>query len=305
MIFARLTQRWQAVRYWREHQSLSRLELARRLADAPGGVLASPLHHLGQRDYLVRGLPARDRLRCMLAHYRFEDATFNAAYRDAVHGGPGLALWRHESEGGDFALMLGSDTQGDPEGELTIALTVDGVVLHRLSWTWVEGALFGIDLATVPLVTRNQGRWSQAGAAFDKFETVFPNNSPSFFCFAALQGMAQMLDIERVLAVRAGAHVAWVPGQDEAQARAFENSYDGFWRILGGAELDARSYLIALPFYLKPLQDMPSKHRKRAAQRREYWRAIGEATRATLLRIHAPVERSWVRRASEAATEQA
>lgn len=313
MIFARLTQRWQALRYWREHQSLSRLELVRRLADAPGGVLASPLHQLGQRDYLMRGMDARDRLRCVLAHYRFEDATFNAtfnaAYHDAVYDGPGIALWRHESQDGDFALTLGANAQdeNDGEGDLTIALTVDGVLLHRLSWTWVEGALFGIDLAatpTLPLVTRNQGRWNESGAAFEAFENVFPNNSPSFFCFAALQGMAQLLGVDRVLAVRATSHLAYAPRQDEAQARAFENSYDGFWRILGGAELDARSYLIPLPFYLKPLQDMPSKHRKRAAQRREYWRAIGEATRATLLRIHAPVERAWVQRASEPSTEQ-
>ncbi len=34
---------------------------------------------------------------------------------------------------------------------------------------------------------------------------------------------------------------------------------------------------------------MPSKHRKRAAQRREYWRTIGDAARATLQRhlLHA------------------
>ena len=303
MIFARLTQRWQALRYWREHQSLSRLALVRRLADTSGGALASPLDRLGQRDYLARGMDVRERLRCVLAHYGFEDAAFNGAYQQAVYGGAGIALWRHD-DGNAFTLTLASDARDDAVGELTIALTVDGALLHRLSWTWVDGAVFGVEPPIVPFVTRNQGRWNESGAAFEAFERVFPNNSPSFFCFAALQGMAQLLGIDRALAVRAHAHVAHAPNADEAQARAFENSYDGFWRILGGAEMDARSYLIPLPFYLKPLQDMPSKHRKRAAQRREYWRAIGEAVHVTLAPLQVRGSHPAPQRADMPTTEQ-
>ncbi len=276
MIFARLTQRWHALRYWREHQSLSRLKLVRRLENAPDDDL---FRHVSGRDYLARGMKVRERMRCVLAHYRFEEATFNAAYRHAAHHG-GLVLWQHKGEGGDFIMRLEHAPRIDPEGELTLSLVIDGTVLHRLSWTWVEGAVVGVDLPIVPFVTRNAGLWRDAGGAFEAFEQVFPNNSPSFFCFAALQGAVQALGFDRVVAVRGSAHVAYEAAQD----KAFENAYDGFWRILGGAELDARSFLVPLPFYLKPLQDMPSKHRKRAAQRREHWRAIGEAARGVLLR---------------------
>lgn len=276
MIFARLTQRWHALRYWREHQSLSRLKLVRRLENAPDDDL---FRRVSGRDYLARGLGVRERMRCVLAHHRFEDATFDGAWRQAVHHG-GLALWRHEDEGGSFVMRLDHAPRIDPEGELTMSLVVDGAVLHRLSWTWVEGAVVGVDLPTVPFVTRNAGLWRDAGGAFDAFERVFPNNSPSFFCFAALQGAAQALGFDRVVAVRGSLQVTY----DAAQDKAFENAYDGFWRILGGAELDARSFVVPLPFYLKPLQDMPSKHRKRAAQRREHWRVIGDAARSTLLR---------------------
>ena len=280
MIFARLTQRWHALRYWREHQSLSRLKLVRRLENAPADDL---FRQVSGRDYLARGMKVRERMRCVLAHYRFEEETFNSAYRQAAHHG-GLVLWQHsvgqEHDGGSFVMRLEHAPRIDPEGELTLSLVVDGAVLHRLSWTWVEGAVVGVDLPVVPFVTRNAGLWRDAGGAFEAFERVFPNNSPSFFCFAALQGAAQALGFDRVVAVRGSAHVAYEAAQD----KAFENAYDGFWRILGGAELDARSFLVPLPFYLKPLQDMPSKHRKRAAQRREHWRAIGDAARAVLLR---------------------
>lgn len=286
MIFARLTQRWHALRYWREHQSLSRIAGTARAPDAPGDDL---FQQVSSRDYLARGLGVRERMRCVLAHYRFEQAAFGPAYRQAVDG-DGLVLWQHEVEGEDevdgagFALRLARAPRHDPEGELTISLVADGKVLHRLSWTWVEGGLFDIPLPVVPFVTRNAGLWRDAGDAFEAFERVFPNNSPSFFCFAALQGACQALGIDRVLAVRGASHVAYEPAQD----KAFENAYDGFWRILGGAEKDARTSLVPLPFYLKPLQDMPSKHRKRAAQRREHWRAIGDAAHAALQRQMAP-----------------
>lgn len=253
MIFARLTQRWHALRNWRGNQSVHPL---------------APAH----------GVPA---------HVRFEDATFNRAYHEAVHSEPGLVLWQQDGEHGRFLLRLQSAAHAGHEGELTLSLVADGAILHRLSWTWRDGAgCMGWDtpLPVVPFLTRNAGLWRDAGAAFEAFEHAFPNNSPSFFCFAALQGAAQALGIDRVVAVRATAH----PAYEAAQDAAFQNAYDGFWRILGGVEMDAHNYLITLPFYLKPLQDMPSKHRKRAAQRREHWRAIGDAARTTLLRHMAP-----------------
>lgn len=273
-----IARRLRMLRYWREHQALGRLDIVRRFAAAsPNG---DPFDHLADRDYLVRGLSARERIQYVLSHYRFEDAAFNAAYKEAVYGGQGLTLWQHESEAGNFVLRLEMAPRHDAEGDLTIALLADGQYLHRLSYTWLDGELAGVNMPTVPFVTRNQGRWADSGAAFEAFERAFPNNSPSFFCFAAMQGMAQALGMDRVVAIKCTAHVAYDPND----LKHFENAYDGFWRILGGVEMSERSYLVKLPFYLKPLEDMPSKHRKRAALRRENWRAIGDSTRTTILR---------------------
>ena len=258
MIFARLTQRWHALRNGRGNKAISQ-------------AISQTMSPLAQ----AHGV---------LAHVRFEDATFNGAYHEAVHGDAGLVLWQQDGEHGRFSLRLQSAAHEGHEGELTLSLIADGAILHRLSWIWRDGAGCNVPLPIVPFLTRNAGLWRDAGAAFEAFERAFPNNSPSFFCFAALQGAAQALGIDRVVAVRATAH----PAYEAAQDAAFQNAYDGFWRILGGVEMDAHNYLITLPFYLKPLQDMPSKHRKRAAQRREHWRAIGDAARTTLLRYMAP-----------------
>jgi uncharacterized protein VirK/YbjX len=266
------------LRFYRDHAALCQLDVYRE--HVMRGDNDDPFHHLSHRGYLMQGLSSRQRVQCVLSHYRFEETTFDAAYKAAVYAEGGLPLWQHSAGEHAFLIRLEMASRTNAEGDLTIALLADGKVLHRLSFSWIEGALAGVPAPLVPFVARNQGRWSDSGEAFEAFETCFPNNSPSFFCFAAMQGLVQAVGMDQVLAVKCTSHIAW----DPEEIKHFANAYDGFWKILGGVELPGNAWLIALPFYLKPLADMPSKHRKRAAQRREYWRAIGDSTRATLQR---------------------
>jgi hypothetical protein len=129
-----------------------------------------------------------------------------------------------------------------------------------------------------PFIARNQGHRADVAGAFSAFGLVFPHNSPSYFCFAALQGIAQALGFRQIAAVKAGWQSAWTP----ADARHFANAYDGFWETLGGVPLAGRCWRIALPLQLKPLAEIPSRHRKRAALRREHWQAVGEMARLAL-----------------------
>jgi uncharacterized protein len=303
MILAHLTRHWLARRrhvrlsswlvsvarsarvllYYREHAALCRLDVYRNYALAPAH--DDLFHHLSQRGYLATDFSARERVQCVLSHYRFEETTFDAGYRQAVYLAGGLPLWQQTVGDNVFQIRLERSACAQAEGDLTIALVADGTVLHRLSFSWIEGALVDVPVPLLPFMGRNQGRWNESDEAFEAFERCFPNNSPSFFCFAAMQGMAQALGMDQVVGVKCTSHVAY----ERAQDKHFANAYDGFWKILGGVEMANGTWLVALPFYLKPLADMPSKHRKRAAQRREYWRAIGDSARATLQRhlLHA------------------
>jgi len=303
MIFAHLTRYWLArrseprssswtqavlrsarvLRHYRAHAALCRLDVYRNHVLTPAN--GDPFPHLGHGGYLMRGLRTRQRVQCALSHYRFEETTFDAVYKAAVYGGGGLILWEQTVGEHAFLIRLESAPRMRAEGDLTIALVADGKVLHRLSYSWIEGRFAGVAAPLVAFMARNQGRWTDSGEAFDAFEACFPNNSPSFFCFAAMQGLARAVDMEQVMAVKCTAHIAYDP--DEIQH--FANAYDGFWKILGGVELPDGAWRVALPFYLKPLADMPSKHRKRAAQRRDNWRAIEASTRSTLQRhlLHA------------------
>lgn len=263
--------------FGREHAALCRLAVVREhiARAAPHDVF----HHLTQRGYLLRGLSARQRVQCALFHYRFDDATFDAPWQQAVYRDGGLRLWERHVDGSTFFIRLEMAVRLDAEGDLTIALVADNKVLHRLSFSWVDGATFGVAAPVVPFIARNQGRWIDSDAAFAAFEHAFPNNAASYFCFAALQGVARALGMAHVLAVKSAAHIAW----RASAAPHFANAYDTFWTALGGAPHGASCYRVALPFHARPLAAVPARHRKRAALRRANWQAIDDSAHAALL----------------------
>jgi uncharacterized protein VirK/YbjX len=291
MIFANLTKHWAARRrqyslaswflcivrslrvlaFYGEHQALCRLDVVRNYVAVPSN--DDLFHHLSHRDYLVKNFSARERVRCVLTHYRFEDATFSRAYKQAVYLAGGLTLWHRSANGSSFSITLAMAPRMNAEGDLILIFLADGKCLHRLGFSWIEGSVAGVASPVVPFLARNQGRWTDSDDAFAAFEKAFPHNSPSFFCFAAMQGLAQAVNMPQVVGIKSACHVAF----DPAAVKHFANAYDGFWKIVGGIELPGSGHLIALPFYVKPLAEMAGKHRKRAAGRRAYWREISES----------------------------
>lgn len=239
-------------------------------------------HHLSHRDHLAKGLSLRERVRCVRVHYGFEQETFDAGYKQAVYRDGGLALWRHEADGRVFEIRLQMACRLNAEGDLTLMALADGHCLHRLSFSWVDGDFAGADASMqsiLPFAARNQGHREDGADALAAFEQAFPHNSPSFFCFAALQGIAQALGMQRILGVKAACQSAHEP----AAHKRFANAYDHFWQTLGGVDRPGLAYEIALPLRLRPLSETPAKHRKRAATRRAHWAAIADSTRCALL----------------------
>lgn len=301
MVFALLTRHWLARRHYpfaswvaciarslrvllfrRDHRALLALSVYRNHVTQ---VHDDVFHHLSHRHYLAKGLTLRQRVRAVLTHYRFEDATFDAAYYRAVYRDGGLVLWQHTAENGaQVAVKLDMAQRLNAEGDLTLVLVADGQRVHRLSFSWVDRHGSAVDEPKIiPFIARNQGHRFDDATAVAAFRSAFPANSPlvktpSFFCVAALQGIAQALGMDQVSAVKSASHC----GYDDADAAHFANAYDGFWQILGGTPLPGYAWRIALPFHVKPLSDIPSKHRKRAAQRREQWDRIAAAARQAL-----------------------
>ena len=311
MVFTHLIRHWMARRHYPFASWAACIVRSLRVLlfyRAHAALLASPVyryhvrhvhddvfHHLSHRHYLARDVSLRQRVRCVATHYRFEDATFDAAYQRAVYRTGGLLLWHHDTGHGRVEIRLGMAQRLNAEGDLTLTLLADGKRVHRLSFSWVDAGFAGIAGADkrrmLPFVARNQGPGADAAGALDALRRAFPDNSPvvttpGFFCFAALQGIAQALGMDQVVAVKSAWHCAY----KKADEKHFAAAYDGFWRILGGTELPGRAWHIALPFYMKPLAEIGSKHRKRAVVRREQWLAVAtsarHALRSHMLAVH-------------------
>ncbi|GAC1409681.1 MAG: VirK/YbjX family protein [Burkholderiaceae bacterium] len=234
--------------------------------------------HLSHRFYLMRGLTARQRATCVLTHYNFEETTFTTQYKRAVYLEGGLEVWCYRTNSLEFRITLMIAPRTVAEGELVVTLFAGETYLHRLNFNWAPSSLFGLIPEVLPVIVRNQGRHLDSDAAMASFEAVFPNNSPSFFCFAAMQGIAHAAGMNRIIGTRGEAQISFEP-----QRRPhFMNAYDHFWEKLGGVELPCNGYLIALPFYSKSLLEIPAKRRKRAAARRRFWDQISDSARCTV-----------------------
>ena len=236
-----------------------------------------PFHHLSHRGYLRQGLTVRQRVQYVYQHYAFESRRWTDDYRRAVYGGPGLELWRSDGGGAVVTIRLEAGMRDVPEGDLSIVLSVDDAALHRINFSWLADTQDGTVTPFLALSQTGPRSWNTE--ALFAFERDFPQSSPAFFCFAAVEGVARVVGCTAILAVRSHEQVGARKGHDTAQ---FKRSYDNFWRALGGWDCGRQGFLVPLPAHEKPLSKMSSSHRWRAQKRRRHWKAIEAATVETL-----------------------
>lgn len=264
--------------YMRPHIELFRLDSYMNCA-AP--ILKHDLfHHLSRRYYLARHLTPRQRVQCRLSHYRFEDESFDLRYRQQVYSSGGLVLWKKTLNGAEFQILLGLADRYAAEGDLGVTLLVDGERLHALFFSWVTGEL-ALRSDRAIFIALNQGRHQHESQ--EKFNAAFPYNSPNFACYAALQGIAQAVGAKQLLAVSSHLQVCYSPKRSEK----FNKSYNSFWEEAGGVRDSSGIYVLPVPRPMKPLSEIPAKHRKRAANRRVLLNEIStHSCRRVALRFH-------------------
>lgn len=274
-----LSRSMRALSYYGKHKSLFRLSTYRDYAISK--LDAVQFHHLGRQGYLHSSFGMRERVESIICHYRFEEEHFNAAYKTAVYAAKGLQLWTHTTGKDSFIIRLRRELSSDVEGELTISLIANSVVLHQLSFTWIGGHIFEIPENSIPFITRNQRQSTDSAEALSAFEKCFGSSVPDFFCIAAIQGIAQSLGVNNLLAINYNSQVKFTPTEVEQ----FQRAYDGFWKVLGAVRLRSGVWFLRLPFYTKPMSEIPSKNRKRTAIRRRQWSAVGESAHV-IIRNH-------------------
>lgn len=277
--FGLLSSLWRLLRSSRalllpaEHARLGRLDIYRHYLSLSDG--ENYFHHLAYPHYLAKGLGFRQRVRFALRHYEFDAACFNGDYKRRVYSRRGLTLWEKQVAGAHFRFALSVAWRIPPEGDLCAALFIDGQRLHSMNFSWISDPHTG---QIVPYITRNQGRWPHDPERLMQFEKAFPHNSPRYFCLAAVQGVARAVGAVRMLAVSGALQTCHCPEDDQQ----FAASYDAFWESQGGVPVPSWGYSLPIPFFSKPLSEVPTKHRKRAMMRRAHWTEIEQSATAVL-----------------------
>jgi uncharacterized protein VirK/YbjX len=244
--------------------------------------------YFSHESYLSKEFSLRQRLACAVSHYEHESRNCGPAYHEAVYRAPrGLTLWQRLVNGTRYTLSLRATEQYRHEGDLSILCLVDDEPVCRLSFSFVHGTLFGIDAPMTLLVTRNQ---TNRNAALQRFRADFKQNSPPYFCVAAVCGIAMAHGMRELCLIRDEAQVSY----DPRFAQSFKNSYSGFWPSFGAKPLDSHAaFTMTVPPALNPIANV--KHKSRAAARRQNWLEIMVNARQAILedritRLPSPID---------------
>jgi len=233
------------------------------------------LKSLGQ-NYLARNLDARARLDCFIYHYErvrssFPDHTLKMLlYWD-------IPLYEMTEEGHKFSLDLGSSRPYDKEGELSLLLKVDSLIIFTLTFTIIPAWVVGSCAADALLISRLQGERSCP----DEIRLATKAMSgvrPRALLLAALQGIAYALGVEEIDAVSAREQTSYC-GHSES---SFLSSYDEFFAELGLKKNSSGFFSSRVPIPEKPLMLVDPNNRRTARKKQAFKGQIQMACAASL-----------------------
>ena len=261
-----------AMMHFRQHRDLFTLPLYHRYIAQKGGL--DGLIHLSRRYFLSTRLTPQQRIDCALSHYRHESEGYSTRYHQEVYCEQGITLWSKCVDDVDYSIRLEASATDTLrcEGVLCVSLYVGRIVVATISFSWVDSRVFGANLGVIPFVTRNQSE-GKSSPELLLFRKTFPQNSPPYFCFAALCGIAEAHAVNVISAVRHDCQVSFQP----KFATGFRNSYCGLWQSFGAVELDRQAVLLKIPFTSTPISALKPHHRSRALHRRRHWSEISQS----------------------------
>jgi uncharacterized protein VirK/YbjX len=226
--------------------------------------------------YLSKAFTLAQRVDCAINHYSFEGQNYGPTYHRSVYHSPrGLALWHRVIDGTNYSINLRATEDYRYEGDLSILCFVDDTRICRVSFSYVDGRLFGLKSERTMFVTRNQ---TDRSPELQRFRDCFKQNSPPYFCLASVCGIAMANGMRAIFMVKDDAQIAY----QERYAAGFRSSYSALWEAFGAQQIDdRRAYRMSIPPKLTPVSIV--KHKKRAVARRNNWLEIAMSTRQAML----------------------
>lgn len=236
------------------------------------------MFYIRHRHYLCRGLNFSERISSAFLHYSYEDNKYNRKYKELSYRDGGLILWSDKIDGILYEILLSGTKENRHEGGIRITLRMEReLILNVFSYAWMNAALINAGSGVVPFITCNQSMRHDSTAIL-MFRTIFPQQSPHYFCLAAMVGVALANGFKKIAAVKHDRQIAY----KKEYEKSFLHSYTDLWSKFGASDIGEKAYLMNCPLTLRHLENVPSNHRKRAAMRRKQWNTISESTISTL-----------------------
>jgi uncharacterized protein VirK/YbjX len=223
--------------------------------------------------YLARGLSRSERAEMLIGHYACLARRLNGDFLTRVCEDP-LVLWEEKIEDDVFRIRLGFSTVTHAEGDLSLVFEANALSVYQLSFTIGPGSVFGLLAPLVACVARIQGK----GKGFQHIRHATKacrDVAPPLLLLAALQGVALALEITDVVGVDAGNQLSLDMGDRSDGAQA-PSVYNEFWLAQGASTIVRGMFHLPVPLPEKPLSQVKQGHRRRAAQRQEFRRAVTE-----------------------------
>jgi uncharacterized protein VirK/YbjX len=215
--------------------------------------------YLGQ--YLANSFGTAARLRIMSHHYETLAARFPGVGKLGFPRN-GMFLWSHRVELNTFSIRLCMPADSYLEGDLSVVFAINGVRLHKLSFTCIPGQEAGLGAETALLIGGSQG-FPGTSDLIREASKAIGEISPAAMLVLAVQALAKRLGATAIVAVTADEQTSLRGRPEQAKSR-----YDALWEMSGG-ERHGSFYRLPDGVLWKDTSHLSNGHRSRARRKRE------------------------------------
>lgn len=215
--------------------------------------------------YLSKSLEVSRKQNILIDHYTFLEKRFSLAQLRQLYSANGLEVYS-EADGSDkYSVLLKPVTSHlEFEGSMSLQFKLNDTMLYSLSFTFIGGAIFGLDDPYIIYVTALQGTKNE----YERIRSAakyFKENALPVILFKALEAISLSLGITHCVGISANSSLSL---KRSDQFDRFYNNYDLFW-LNNGAVVFKEDYLLTFPLIQKPLDQIPQAHRNRTLKKRQ------------------------------------
>jgi len=215
------------------------------------------------RNYLAKSFSKKSRRQILKFHHLYLAKHAAASFFTQILERE-VVLWNATIDGNDYIISLSHNSEFHTEGDLRLAFKQNNIMIYDMSFTVVPGHLIKSTADQVLLVANIQGALGKLDDIRKAMRACDRVAAP-YLLMTAAESIARTLEIDVIAGVSNKER-----SRDSERERIYFD-YDAFWEaftVKGKTSVDI--YEIPVPFPLKPLEQVKSNQRLRAARKRRF-----------------------------------